>query len=360
MRFPIRLAIAFSLLVPAAASAKDVYLSIAGSVGNFRTDARIFNPSSTKDITINAYFLPVNGASNAAATPMSITVPKRKMLVYDDVVTSLFQATGLGSIRLSSADEFVATSRIYAQTASGTLGQFVQGLDTSAAKNKGVVIQLKSNATFRTNIGFVNPNNAPATITLRLYDRNNAQVGQTALPSGPVAPFGVVGPTNVLSDFNTSADLTDAWVSFDSDQPVFAYGSVVDNGTTDPTYIPFAPDSDNTTSSATPAETYTITASRYVFAVSPVFNVTQGDLVLLRLTATDTTHGFILIGPDGQTLIGPMDLQQGQTIEKTFSAAKEGTYSYSCTHHTCGVGHATMTGSFSIGPPTKDPGGPGY
>ena len=53
------------LWVVPALFAKDVYLSIGGSVGSFRTDARIFNPSQTKDIQIQAYYLPVGNVDNS-------------------------------------------------------------------------------------------------------------------------------------------------------------------------------------------------------------------------------------------------------------------------------------------------------
>src|SRR5438477_6775895 len=95
------------------AFAKDVFLSIGGSVGTFRTDTRIFNPSSTKDIQIQAYLLPVGNHDNSSVQPRTITVSRRSMAVYDDVVSSLFGATGLGGIRLTSSDNFIATQRVY-------------------------------------------------------------------------------------------------------------------------------------------------------------------------------------------------------------------------------------------------------
>src|SRR5437660_1629757 len=157
MRKPLYLILA-ALSLASSGLAKDVYLSVGGSVGNFHTDARIFNPSTTKDIQIQAYFLPAGNTANDSVQPQTITVPKRQMAIFDDVVTSVFHATGLGAVRLSCTDDFVATQRIYAQLASGTLGQFVPGLDSTTAKKAGVLIQLKSSASFRTNIGAVNPN----------------------------------------------------------------------------------------------------------------------------------------------------------------------------------------------------------
>jgi hypothetical protein len=74
------LAVVFAILIfTSSAFAKDVYLSITGTVGNFRTDARIFNPSGTKDITIVASFLPVGNVNNNGVSSTTITIPKRQM-----------------------------------------------------------------------------------------------------------------------------------------------------------------------------------------------------------------------------------------------------------------------------------------
>ena len=46
------------------------------------------------------------------------------------------------------------------------------------------------------------------------------------------------------SYFNAgSADLSESWVSYSSDQPIFAYGTVSDDRTADPTLIPASEDS---------------------------------------------------------------------------------------------------------------------
>src|SRR5258706_11769078 len=116
------------MMVAPAASAKELWLSIAGTTagGTFRTDARIFNPSTTKDIQIQAWYLPVGNVDNSGVQPLApITVLKRQQVVYNDVVASLFHSGGLGAIRLRSDDDFVATQRIYAVAAAGSLGQFV-------------------------------------------------------------------------------------------------------------------------------------------------------------------------------------------------------------------------------------------
>lgn len=353
------------VIFTSSAFAKDVYLSIAGSVNNFRTDTRVFNPSFDRDITVQAYYLPVGNTSNANVQPISVTIPKRQMRVFDDVVTSLFSSTGLGAIRLVSAngDDFVATSRIYAQTATGTLGQFVPGQQAAEAASKGVLVQLKSNATFRTNIGLVNPNDTPATVTFRLYDKTNALVSTGTAITMP--PYAVIGPTNMAGGFFFNAsgfDLSDAWVSFTSDKPLFSYGSVIDNSTTDPTFIPMSADSGVATGGggnepppASTNKTYTVTLKDFTFEFSPALDLKVGDQVTFNFVGQNSTHGFQLTDPIGTTLIPSFFLDPGRTASRTFTVAREGFHTYFCTNASCGVGHGSMSGTYEVKPSGPNP-----
>lgn len=342
---------------------KDVYLAIAGTVNNFHTDARIFNPSTTKDITVQAYFLPTGSSTNASVQPVSITIPKRSQKTYDDVVTAIFNASGLGAIRLSSDDDFVATSRIYAITGPGTLGQFVQGMDSTTTIKNGVLIQAKSTGSaYRTNLGAMNPTSTTANITWRLYDKNNAPIG--AAKNDTLPPYGSFGPTNITTYFGTgTTDLSDAWIGFTSDQGLFAYISVLDSGTTDPTYIPASADSGAGAASGN-AKVFTVTTKDFAITISPLpTGLSVGDLVRFDIVGQNREHGFELIGPDGSVLIDDTHVQPNQAaISKTFSITQMGTYLYTCTIATCGTGspgHADMVGTFAVGQ-GDGPGRPGY
>lgn len=350
MRGPFPVApLLLAVLVSLPLSAGEVFLSIGGSVNNFRTDARILNPSGTKDITLQAWLLPVGNQSNAGVQPVTLTIPKRQMRVLDDIVASLFNATGIGAVRLRSDDDFVATQRIYAVTSTGTLGQFVPGLEKSAARAKGVLLQLEASNAFRTNIGAVNPNAVAATVTWSLYDRSN----QLVATGSPVVmpPFAVIGPTSMASGFFFDAagkDLSDAWVSYASDQPIFAYGSVVDQATTDPTFIPASEDTGEPVPAPPQAKTIALTARSFEYDASPGFDLAVGDQVRLMITAEDTTHGFTLIAPDGSVVIPPLSIPPNRAaVEQTFTVTQAGQWRFFCTH-VCGTGHFDMSGSFMV------------
>ena len=359
----VRLLSAFLLFVFATTlSAKEVWLSIGGTTanGSFKTDARILNPSTTKDIQIQAWYLPVGNLDNTSVQPISITVIKRQMVVYNDVVTSLFHSSGLGAIRLKSDDDFVATQRIYAVDPKGSLGQFVGGVDATSAKTKGVIIQLAASGTFRTNVGAANPNAATATVTWRLYDKNNVLVGSLHVTTMP--PFAVIAPSGLAgyADGGGGADLSDSWLSYTADQPIVAYGSVIDNGTTDPTYIPASEDSGVTSGTSPGGKVFVVTEHGSVSTSSGIDvapTITQnllkpGDTVTFRISARDQTHGFQLLDPNGTVILDLVVNPADPIVERTLKLDVEGTYSYYCTISSCSPGHLSMHGSFAVGNPT--------
>jgi hypothetical protein len=360
------------LFISSVASAKEIWLSIGGTTagGTFRTDARIFNPSTTKDIQIQAYYLPVGNVDNSAVQALApITVLKRQQVVYNDVVTSLFHSGGLGAIRLKSDDDFIATQKIYAVTSGGTLGQFVAGVEASSAKAKGVLIQLQNSGgsgqtgTFRTNVGAANPNATAATVTWRLYDKNSVLVGKEHVTTMP--PFAVIAPgglSGYAENVPASTDLSDAWLSYSSDKPIVAYGSVIDNGTTDPTYIPAAEDTGVATSQTPAGKVFVVTevggptSKPSSITITPAITagiLKPGDTVTFQISALDSNHGFRLIDPNGTVIIDLSLTPGAAAIERTIIVETEGTWGYFCTNTTCSNGHNSMMGTFPVGNPTQ-------
>ena len=356
-----------ALLLALPASADDRWILAAGTAGAFRTDARIFNPSFEKDIQVTAHFLrtDTDNAGTMAGPGTTVTIPKRSMSVLNDVVTTLFGIAPpiLGAIHFTSPDPFEVTSRIYAPTPTGTAGQFGPGVATTAARTKGAILQLRDNGqggqqgTFRSNIGVVNSAASPTVINWVLYDRNNAIVGSgtTTLP-----PFGVTPPTRMTADrwfqpAPAGLDLSDAWVSYTATNPVFVYGSVVDNG------VPGSPNGDQTfvsavddvgvppASSGPTTHTFDVTLEDFSIRFSPApTNIKPGDRVTLRISRLNGVHGFQLTGPSFENLVPNTDLSRGP-VTRTFDVTAQGTYSYFCTVTTCGEGHGVMFGTFDVG-----------
>lgn len=348
-----RLVLFFGLLSLASSSfAIDRWILISGTVGNFHTDARLFNPSFDKDIQIAATFFPTDGSGALTA---NVTVPKRQMKILDDVTTQLFTTTKLGAIFFTSPDQFEATSRIYAQTAIGTLGQFGPGTAPSLAKAKGVLLQLKSNGAFRTNVGVVNPNNATANVTWTLYDKNSALISSKATPFPPLS---TLAPTNIAGGFffdPKGADMSDAWISYSSDQPILAYASVIDSATTDQTFIPALEDEGTPPSPPqTGAKTFDVTLQSFSINITPdPSTLKAGNEVVFHIRVIEGSHAFQLVGPSGNVITAS---NPGQSVDRSFRIGTEGTYTYFCTNSVCGSGHTAMIGTFDVGTASPDRG----
>jgi hypothetical protein len=359
LRMRTRLFLLALLFSTSSAFAVDRWILISGTVSNFHTDARLFNPSFDKDIQISATFYSTAGGNPLTA---NVTVPKRQMKILDDVTTQLFSTSTLGAILFSSADPFEATSRIYALTGAGTLGQFGPGTPPTLTKTKGALLQLKQNGvnnqtgTFRTNIGIVNPNNATANVTWTLYDKNNAIAATTTTAYGP---FAVLGPSLVTSVAGaTTGDFSDAWLSFSSDQPILAYASCIDNGTTDQTFIPAVDDAGVPPATPYPPTTksFDVTLRSFQITVSPDPSTTLkgGDHAVFHIRIVEGEHSFELVSPDGSVAIPPTAPSPGAIDDRAFTVSK-GTYTYFCTNSLCGVGHDGMIGSFDVEVTTPPP-----
>jgi hypothetical protein len=357
-----------SLVFAAAAFAKDVYLSISGKANGFFTDARVFNPSFDKDITVIARYLPAGVVAghpdNSGVATKTLTIPKRSMVVFDDAVQSMFGGgPALGAIRLTSDDDFVATQRIYADKLAsrqaGTLGQFVPGLEVSEAKAKGVVIQLKSGAdtlnnlptSWRTNWGAVNPNATAATVKMKLFDSQSAAAGTEK--TFTLQPFGVLQPTELASFFGSQGrDLSDAWFSYDSTQPLLVWGSVVDNGSEDPTFITAFEDT-GIEPVAPQLTTVTIVAKDFEFEVTNDGPLKAGSQVRFVLSKTNGSglHGIRLTDTNFATLF---DVNLTSTpVERVVTLPTSGQYFYVCTNSLCDSGrggHTEMVGDFTVNP----------
>ncbi len=171
------------------------------------------------------------------------TVPAGGSVEWRDILVSLFgqpDAVNVSGALLVYADRPVAvTARSYDQTASGTLGSSYPALmvgDGMTVGQTGVLAGLKRNAAFRTNIGAVNLGGAPCTVVVTLYDSGGAQLGS------PQAIDLGAGAWTQLNDVLAGAGVIDlAYATVVVQTPggrAWAYASVVDNATGDPTTVP--------------------------------------------------------------------------------------------------------------------------
>jgi hypothetical protein len=230
------------------AAAQEVDIPVAGHVTNamgqtFISDVRIFNPSfDTATSALVEFFQASTTANTNATNSLVVNLPARGTAVLNDVAgTSGLNITGIGAIRVSSVANIVATSRIFVNTANGSFGQFVAGLNRSSALRRGVIPQVSNTTGFRANAGFFNPNISAVTVRLEARDPFGTLLGSNALTLQALSQ-----QQNSLASFFPGTDLSNAanlTVSFDASAGIFAYVSEVDNTSGDSILIPGQPDS---------------------------------------------------------------------------------------------------------------------
>ena len=225
---------AWSALVPAAAHAPGAEGSL------WRTDLALVNPGASA-ASVELTFVPVDGAPVARTASLGAGGTRE----WADVLSSLFgvaaDAGASGAIGIASDTVLCVASRTFNRDASGTFGGFLPAVtpsDALAPGAAGVLPHLVRNALFRTNVGVANLGAAAVTARLRLYGEDGAAAGApvdvTVPPGGLVQvvdPFGVAGAGDRDLAFATVEVLTPGGLAW-------AYASVIDNRTGDPTIVP--------------------------------------------------------------------------------------------------------------------------
>ena len=162
---------------------------------------------------------------------------------WPDILVGLFGQSGSpkGSVQVVSDQPLYLMARTFNQAPSGTYGQYypaVCGGQALAAGQVGVLPMLKKSAAFRTNIGILNVGDAAVTALVKLFNAAGVQAGNskslTASPSRYIQQddiFANVGAGNQDIAYATVEVQTAAG-------KIWAYASVVDAVTGDPTTVP--------------------------------------------------------------------------------------------------------------------------
>lgn len=215
----------------------------ANSFSNFHTDMRIFNGgTSTANVTLQYY---AQGTSTPAATSQ-VSIAPGEVKALDNVLVKQFNlTTGNGSVvaTTTSDSSLVVTGRTFSRDAAtgGTFGQFIPGVTTADSVGNGdralQVLQLEESPAFRTNLGLMEVTGNDATVELLAYSPDSKVASRLVMPlaAGQYIQKGGIfksmGFNNVYNGRITARVIGGTG-------RIAAYGSVVDNRTTDPTYVP--------------------------------------------------------------------------------------------------------------------------
>ncbi len=203
------------------------------------TDLALFNPGgSTAQVRLTFH------GSALTPDPVDVTLPSHQQLTWSDVLVALFGLTGedVGALMVEGTQPLQVVARTYSRvtdTCSGTqktYGQSYDGLEPSAALAPGQVgylVNLRSDAGFRTNVEFVNVGAVAANVEVRFLNNGGAAIG-SPLNRG-VSPGERVAVTAALPTGQSSA-YAEVRVT-PSQSLVIGFASVIDGASTDPTTI---------------------------------------------------------------------------------------------------------------------------
>jgi hypothetical protein len=222
-------------------------LAVAHATGinqtNWRSDVELHNPErSTARLEIS---LLERQKDNSNPLKVQVTVPPDTAVRLEDVLASRFSYNGTAALRISpESGTFIATSRTYNALESGTYGQYVPVVPFEDAVPSGKaarLIQLSHNPTlasgYRTNIGLVNPAPIDIQVEIKFFDSDGVSLGKTDVDLLPYE----FRQIDKAFELVTNDVVDDGYVVIRAITPntvFFAYASVVDNLTGDPTLIP--------------------------------------------------------------------------------------------------------------------------
>jgi hypothetical protein len=209
-------------------------------IAHWKSDVRVFNSAQTSQPVTLSYYAQGDPTHPLTST---MTLQPGETRAMDNLIATTWpqlQQTA-GSLLVTSANSsaLVATARTYTQLSAGTYGQFIPAVTTAQSAGNGErslqLLQLEASDRYRTNIGVAETsgNAATAHVSLILPDSKFAISTDIPLAANEFKQFS-------LSSFGAgtvyNGRVTVTVIS--GTGRVTAYGSVIDQLTQDPTYVP--------------------------------------------------------------------------------------------------------------------------
>jgi hypothetical protein len=211
-------------------------------IAQWRTDMNVFNSASAA-VNVTLTFYPSADPTQSKTIPATIAAGESKP--FNDILRSSFNLTNVsGAIHITApaGAHISASGRTYATSAKGTYGQFIPGVPHNSGIDKNSaplqVLQLEESPLFRSNLGLVELSGKPVIVEISgiTTDSKASPKGTVALNAYQFTQIGQVFKTLLSTNAAYNGRISVRVVS--GDGTVAAYGSIVDNRTQDPTYVP--------------------------------------------------------------------------------------------------------------------------
>jgi len=212
---------------------------VAGANGTYwRSDITLYNPNSAP-LSVTLGYLPT-GRANMQPQSRALTLGGGRTLTLTDLLSWIGAGDSTGALLITwsgAASGPITTSRTYTTRVSdnGTFGQSIDA--TQAFGSSAFVTGLRSDSSFRTNLGFVNSGFSTIGVNVTMVNGFGQTVGN-GFVSIPARSQSQSSLSSIFPNLNV-AGLGNFTIqaTTDSGPSMFVYGSVVDNTSGDPVFI---------------------------------------------------------------------------------------------------------------------------
>jgi hypothetical protein len=216
--------------------------SNAGGSGDsfFITTADILNAGSAT-ASVRLALLPRNTDNSDALESAIFALEPGEVRRFDNVLGEAFGSAGEGiaggAAVLSDSIDLLVMTRTFNQVDEGTIGAALPGVPDSELIQAGqrvTVLFLTENSLFRSNLGLINGVGIPIILQWELFNADGVMLGDG---SRGLDPYGVTQINRVMRSFGPiAAGYAEVWT--DTSGGAFTtYGSILDEGTSDPTLV---------------------------------------------------------------------------------------------------------------------------
>ena len=208
---------------------------------NFHTDTRLFNAGATP-VTVTLNYSPND---RSAPAPVQLTINPGEVKMVDNTLLTLWNITGSGGaviVTAPTASSLVVTARTFSRRSDGgTYGQFIPAVAPTDGVGAGErpleVLQLEQSPAFRSNLGLFELTGNSVNLEIDAFspDSKVAVKVPVTLAGNQFQQLGsIFASVGFPTTYNGRIEVK---VTGGSGR-VSAYGSVIDNRTEDPTYVP--------------------------------------------------------------------------------------------------------------------------
>lgn len=219
-----------SLLLSKRNGSTKILIPSSANISTFSSSLVLMNVGFINaQISLKAYG---TGGEVLGQTATALTLAPNGVLSFDNVLQSLGVTDNYGPIEITSLNNvpLIASSRVSSTNRSGG---FFEGLKYSEASLVQTVAHVVDTSEIRTNLGINNVTDFTATVMIRLYDKNGQQLAATPVA---VSAKGLTQINNVVRQLLGLQEMAnrEGYIRLESDQPILAWASQIDNSTNDP------------------------------------------------------------------------------------------------------------------------------